>query len=193
MGQFVCGDTVTMSLEEYSELPLVVTEHKSINTGYVFGEVKDNKRKNDNMISRWWFPLDFDGVPADIFDTLVETCKAKFINAVVHTSYSHKKAANDHRYRLIAETSKSMSPDEYPACVTSFINHLVDDVPELVKYKDKIDPCTSVISQFYFGYSCPPEREADARIQYVNNGFPVIPNPNCLTDDRDTNVVPFCP
>ena len=193
MAQFACGDTVTMSLEEYSELPLVVTEYKGVNTGYVFGEVKDNKRKNDNIISRCWFPLDFDGVPEDIFDTLVETCEAKFINAVVHTSYSHKKTEHDRRYRLIAETCRIMTPEEYPACVTNFINHLVDDVPKLVKYKDKIDPCTSVISQFYFGYSCPPEREADARIQYISNGFPVIPNPNCFSDDRTTNVLPFLP
>ena len=105
MSQFACGDTVNMSIREYSELPLVVTEHKGVNIGYVFGEVKDNKRKNDNIISRYWFPLDFDDVSEDIFDTLVETCKAKVINAVVHTSYSHKKAANDHRCRLIAETS----------------------------------------------------------------------------------------
>ena len=101
------------------------------------------------MINRTLFPIDIDDVPNDIFDELVDGLKAESINAVVHTSYRHKLKGN--RYRVIAETSRTMTPEEYTNAVPNFI----EDVPVLKKYKEYIDPCINTKSQYFFSTISP--------------------------------------
>ena len=168
--EFVKGVPVEMTLKELGELPFTITEDKFINSGFVFGEVKDNYRNDKNIINRTLFPIDIDNVPNDIFDELVEGLKAKGINAVVHTSHNHTLKGN--RFRIIAETSRTMTPDELPNAVPNFI----EDVPVLKKYRKYIDPCIKTKSQYFLAPSHPPETEEFARKVYINGGQPYIPD-----------------
>jgi len=175
---FVNGSPVEMTLKEIGELPFITTDNKFSNEGYVFGEVDNNYRNDKNMINRTLFPIDIDDVPNDIFDELVDGLKAESINAVVHTSYRHKLKGN--RYRVIAETSRTMTPEEYTNAVPNFI----EDVPVLKKYKEYIDPCINTKSQYFLAPSHPPETEKFARKEYVNSGTPYIPDTRKRTLDN---------
>lgn len=169
-GEFTRGVPVEMSLKEIGELPFIITGDKFVNSGFVFGEVENNYRNDKNIINRTLFPIDIDSVPNDIFDELIEGLKSQGINAVVHTSHNHKLKGN--RYRVIAETSRTMTPDEFPNAVPNFI----EDIPVLRKYTKYIDLCIKTKSQFFLAPSHPPETEAFARKEYVNNGAPYIPD-----------------
>ena len=177
---FVNGSPVEMTLKEIGELPFITTDNKFSNEGYVFGEVDNNYRNDKNMINRTLFPIDIDDAPNDIFDELVDGLKAKGINAVVHTSYNHKLKGN--RYRVIAETSRTMTPEEYPNALPNFI----EDVPVLKKYKEYIDQCIKVKSQYFLAPSHPPNMERFARKEYMNNGTPYIPD----TQKQVTHNIP---
>ena len=178
--EFARGVPVEMTFKELGELPFKITEDKFNNTGFVFGEVKSNYRNNKNMINRTLFPIDIDNVPNDIFNELVQGFKAQGINAVVHTSHNHKLKGN--RYRVIPETSRTMTPDEYPYGVTN----LIEDVPVLKKYAKYIDPCIDRKSQYFLAPSHPPETEEFARKEYINGGQPYIPD----TLKRTTKDIP---
>jgi len=170
--EFARGVPVEMTMKELGEIPFKITEDKFNNTGFVFGEVEGNYRNNKNMINRTTFTDDLDNVPHDIFDELVEGLKAQGINAVVHTSHNHKVEGKGNRYRVIAETSKTMKPDDYPNAITNFN----DDVPVLKKYAKYIDPCTDRKSQYFLAPSHPPGMEEFARKEYINGGQPYIPD-----------------
>ena len=170
--EFVRGQDIAMSLKEYSELPFKITKNKFDNEGYLFGEAANNYRKDTNMVNRADFPVDLDNVPHDIFDELVQGLKAQGVNAVVHTSFSHKLEGKGNRFRVIAETNRTMTPDEFPNAVLNFI----DDVQVLKKYKEYIDPCTDRKSQFFLAPSHPPGMEKFARKQYINGGAPYVPD-----------------
>ena len=176
--EFVRGKAVEMTLKELGELPFNITEDKFVNSGFVFGEVANNYRNDKNIINRTLFPIDIDNVPHDIFDELVPGLKAKGINAVVHTTYSHKLKGN--RYRVIAETSSTVSPEENSIAVPNFI----EDVPVLKKYAKYIDSCIKTKSQYFLAPSHPPETEKFARKEYVNSGTPYIPDTQKRTVDN---------
>ena len=180
MKYFAKGVPVAMSVKEIGELPFYISEHKGVNTGYLFGEVENNHRNDKNMINKDLLVYDLDDVPGDIFDELVQGLKAQGINAVVHTSFSHKLEGKGNRLRVIAETSRTMTPDEYPTAVDNFI----DDVPVLKKYKQYIDNVSRTKSQFYLAPSHPPGMEQFARKEYINGGTPYIPDIRKRTVDN---------
>ena len=180
MKYFAKGVPVEMTLKEISELPFYISEHKGVNTGYVFGEVENNHRNDKNMINRDLFVIDLDDVPGDVFDELVDGLKTKGINAVVHTSFSHKLEGKGNRLRVIAETSNTMTIPDYPTA----LENMIEDTPVLKKYKEYIDDVSSNKSQFYLAPSHPPGMEEFARKEYVNGGTPYIPDTQKRTTEN---------
>jgi hypothetical protein len=172
MKYFAKGVPVEMTLKEIHELPFYISEHKGVNTGYVFGEVENNHRNDKNMINRDLFVIDLDDVPGDIFDELVQGLKTKGVNAVVHTSFSHKLEGKGSRFRVIMETSNTMTIPDYPTA----LENMIEDTPVLKKYKEYIDDVSSNKSQFYFAPSHPTGMEEFARKEYINGGMPLIPD-----------------
>ncbi len=182
MKYFARGVPVAMTMKEIGELPFYISEHKGVNTGYVFGEVENNHRNDKNMINRDLGVIDLDDVPGDIFDELVQGLKTKGVNAVVHTSFSHKLEGKGSRFRVIMETSNTMTIPDYPTA----LENMIEDTPVLKKYKKYIDDVSSNKSQFYLAPSHPPGMEEFARKEYINGGMPLIPN----TLKRTTEDIP---
>ena len=182
MKYFAKGIPVEMTLKEIHELPFYISEHKGVNTGYVFGEVENNHRNDKNMINRDLFVIDLDDVPGNIFDELVQGLKAKGVNAVVHTSFSNMLEGKGNRLRVIAETSNTMKIPDYPTA----LENMIEDTPVLKKYKEYIDDVSSNKSQFYLAPSHPPGMEEFAKKEYINGGMPFFPD----TLKRTTEDIP---
>ncbi len=78
--------------------------------GFVAGELKDGRRKKENVISRSALTLDLDYAAPDVIDQV-----EMFSNMLCYWYSTHKHTPEKPRLRLIIPLTRNVTPDEYIA------------------------------------------------------------------------------
>jgi hypothetical protein len=140
----------------------VVTEKiRATSTGY-YSLKAPHERKDANVITKHCLVYDLDHTTLN-FDEIVE--KLSGYEALVTTTYSHNPESGQNKYRVIINTDRNVSPDEYQNLFNGFIKKnlfLLGQVDSAVKDK----------SRLFLDWSCPPERRQFARKEVIN-GQPI--------------------
>ena len=152
------GSAWNPSLEVLLTPTLQVVDNKDDATSTFYGKLKDNYRNNVNIEDKKGILFDFDKSPFPLIDLLMEAFEG--YQAVIHTTYSHDPKHNKYCYRVFVNTSVPIKPEDYE---NVFLN-LVDNNRILSELRDKgiLDISAKDKGRFFYDWSCPPSREADA-------------------------------
>jgi hypothetical protein len=133
---------------------LQVVREKTHATSIGFYRLKEPyERKDINVISMHGVKFDLDHTTL-LFDQLVEGLSP--YEALIHTTHSHNPENGQNKYRVIINTDRDVSPDEYENLFNGFLKKntfLLGQVDTAVKDK----------SRLFFCHSCPPDRIKFAR------------------------------
>lgn len=112
-----------------------ISENDKYDSGlYLFAEMKDTYRKNENIINRTALVLDYDDLTAEM-DILCKFKETLQFSYVVHSSYNH--TSDKPRVRLIIPLNKPIEPKYYKPAI-----ELIERVVGV-----KCDPHSYTISQ----------------------------------------------
>ena len=165
------GSAWNPSLEVLLTPTLQVVDNKDDATSTFYGKLKDNYRNNVNIEDKKGILFDFDKSPFPLIDLLMEAFEG--YQAVIHTTYSHDPKHNKYCYRVFVNTSVPIKPEDYE---NVFLN-LVDNNRILSELRDKgiLDISAKDKGRFFYDFSCPPDREADAYCHSLR-GVPYVPD-----------------
>lgn len=105
----------TESVEEYPKLPKTERDRIKDKGGFVGGQLRDNRRKRENVICRSMLTLDCDHADTDFIAHFVSGCTSA---ACLYTTHGHKPEAP--RVRIIVPMIRDITPDEYVAIARYF-------------------------------------------------------------------------
>ncbi len=100
----------TESVEEYPKLAKAERDRIKDKGGFVGGQLRDNRRKRENVVCRSMLTLDCDHADVDFIDRFFSGCK--YI-ACLYTTHGHTPEAP--RVRIIVPITRDITPDEYVA------------------------------------------------------------------------------
>jgi hypothetical protein len=165
------GSAWNPSLEVLLTPTLQVVDNKDNATSTFYGKLKDNYRNNVNIEDKKGILFDFDKSPFPLIDLLMEAFEG--YQAVIHTTYSHDPKHEKYCYRVFVNTSVPIKPEDYE---NVFLN-LVDSNRILSELRDKgiLDISAKDKGRFFYDWSCPPSREADAYCHSLR-GVPYVPD-----------------
>ena len=165
------GSAWNPSLEVLLTPTLQVVDNKDDATSTFYGKLKDNYRNNVNIEDKKGILFDFDKSPFPLIDLLMEAFE--WSQAVIHTTYSHDPKHEKYCYRVFVNTSIPIKPEDYE---NVFLN-LVDSNRILSELRDKgiLDISAKDKGRFFYDFSCPPDREADAYCHSLR-GVPYVPD-----------------
>lgn len=105
----------TESVEEYPKLPKAERDRIKDKGGFVGGQLRDNRRKRENVACRSMLTLDCDHAEYGFIDNFTATCNH---TACLYTTHGHTPEAP--RARIIVPLSRDVTPDEYVAITRYF-------------------------------------------------------------------------
>ncbi len=138
----------TETLDEYLKLPKAQQDEKKDVGGFVAGELKNNKRKNSNILSRDLITLDLDNIEPGKTEDVLKRVSGLNVAYVVYSTRKH--AAYKPRLRVIIPTARTMTPDEYEPAARK--------VASLIGL-DLCDPTTFEVCRLMFWPSCSSDSE----------------------------------
>ena len=100
----------TESVEEYQKLPKTERDRIKDKGGFVGGQLRDNRRKRENVACRSMLALDCDHADAGFIDRFVTGCRYA---ACLYTTHGHTPKAP--RVRIIVPLTRDVTPDEFTA------------------------------------------------------------------------------
>lgn len=100
----------TETVEEYPKLSKADRDRAKDRGGFVGGQLKDNRRKRENVVSRSMLTLDADHAEKDFIDRFVRDCK---YTAALYTTHGH--TTEKPRVRIIVPLLRDVTPDEFTA------------------------------------------------------------------------------
>ena len=100
----------TESVEEYQKLPKAERDRIKDKGGFVGGQLRDNRRKRENVACRSMLTLDCDHADIDFIVRFISGCKHA---ACLYTTHGHTPEAP--RVRVIVPMSRDVTPDEFVA------------------------------------------------------------------------------
>ena len=100
----------TESVEEYQKLPKAERDRIKDKGGFVGGQLRDNRRKRENVASRSMLTLDCDHADVDFVARFISGCKYA---ACLYTTHGHTPEAP--RVRVIVPMTRDVTPDEFVA------------------------------------------------------------------------------
>ena len=100
----------TESVEEYQKLPKAERDRIKDKGGFVGGQLRDNRRKRENVACRSMLTLDCDHADVDFIARFISGCKYA---ACLYTTHGHTPEAP--RVRVIVPMSRDVTPDEFVA------------------------------------------------------------------------------
>ena len=111
------GQTIrtTESAQEYPKLPKAERDRIKDKGGFVGGQLRDNRRKRENVVCRSMLTLDCDHADTDFIARFVTGCK---YSACLYTTHGHTPEAP--RVRIIVPMTRDITPDEYVAIARYF-------------------------------------------------------------------------
>lgn len=145
--------------------------------GYVFGYLKDGRRKKDTVVYRHAVTLDADN-PIDTFLDAVKKVLARYAY-ILYTTHSSTKEAP--RYRLVIPLSQKTEPEAYEAIA----RRMAQDIS-----MDSFDPTTFEPSRLMYWPSCSKDGEYKA---YIHPGDFINPDDvlKRYDDWRDASTWPM--
>ena len=100
----------TESVEEYQKLPKAERDRIKDKGGFVGGQLRDNRRKRENVTCRSMLTLDCDHADAGFIARFLSGCKHA---ACLYTTHGHTPEAP--RVRVIVPMTRDVTPDEFVA------------------------------------------------------------------------------
>lgn len=100
----------TESVEEYQKMPKAERDRIKDKGGFVGGQLRDNRRKRENVTCRSMLTLDCDHADAGFIARLLSGCKHA---ACLYTTHGHTPEAP--RVRVIVPMTRDVTPDEFVA------------------------------------------------------------------------------
>jgi len=100
----------TESVEEYQKLPKAERDRIKDKGGFVGGQLRDNRRKRENVACRSMLTLDCDHADVDFIARYISGCKYA---ACLYTTHGHTPEAP--RVRVIVPMTRDVTPDEFVA------------------------------------------------------------------------------
>ena len=155
---------ITWSQLVDTSLQLVNEKTRATSTG--FYKLKEPyERKDANVVSKHCLIYDLDHTTLN-FDGLVESLAP--YEALITTTYSHNPENGQNKYRVIINTDRDVSPDEYQSLFNGFIK-------KNLFLLGQVDPAVKDKSRLFLDWSCPPERQKFARKKEIK-GKPINVN-----------------
>jgi predicted P-loop ATPase len=100
----------TESVEEYPKIPKAERDRIKDKGGFVAGQLKNNRRRRENVVSRSMLAFDADRADVEFLTSFETTCP---YTACLYTTHSHTPEAP--RVRILVPLARDVSPDEYMA------------------------------------------------------------------------------
>lgn len=100
----------TETVEEYPKLSKAERDRIKDKGGFVGGQLRDNRRKRENVVCRSMLTLDCDLAKPEFITQYITICNHA---ACLYTTHSHTPEAP--RCRIIIPLTRNVSPDEYTA------------------------------------------------------------------------------
>jgi hypothetical protein len=100
----------TETVEEYPKLSKAERDRIKDKGGFVGGQLRDNRRKRENVAYRSMLTLDCDLAKPEFITQYISRCNHA---ACLYTTHSHTPEAP--RCRIIIPLTRNVSPDEYTA------------------------------------------------------------------------------
>lgn len=100
----------TESVEEYQKMPKAERDRIKDKGGFVGGQLRDNRRKRENVTCRSMLTLDCDHADTGFIARLLSGCKHA---ACLYTTHGHTPEAP--RVRVIVPMTRDVTPDEFVA------------------------------------------------------------------------------
>lgn len=100
----------TETVEEYPKLSKAERDRIKDKGGFVGGQLRDNRRKRENVVCRSMLTLDCDLAKPEFITQYITICNH---TACLYTTHSHTPEAP--RCRIIIPLTRDVSPDEYTA------------------------------------------------------------------------------
>ena len=105
----------TESVEEYTKLPKAERDRIKDKGGFVGGQLRDNRRKRENVVCRSMLTLDMDHAEPGFIERFVLDCKYA---AGLYTTHGHTPEAP--RIRMLVPLTRDISSDEHVALARYF-------------------------------------------------------------------------
>jgi putative DNA primase/helicase len=100
----------TETVEEYPKLSKVDRDRAKDRGGFVGGQLKDNRRKRENVVCRSMLTHDADHADKDFIEKFTSGCKYA---AALYTTHGH--TPENPRVRIIVPFTRDVTPDEFTA------------------------------------------------------------------------------
>ena len=126
------SDTIrtTESVEEYPKLSKTERDRTKDKGGFVGGQLKDNRRKREAVVSRSMLTLDADHATQELLESFEKTCANA---ACLYTTHSH--TPENPRIRIIVPLARDVTSDEYTAIARYFTDALGIDQFDECSYR----------------------------------------------------------
>ena len=135
----------TESVEEYPKLVKSERDRIKDKGGFVGGQIRDHRRKRENVVCRSMLTLDCDHAAIDFIDHFTSDCH---YTACLYTTHGHTPEAP--RVRIIVPLSRDVTPDEYVAIARFFADEW--DI-------DQFDECSYQPNQLMYWPTTPANGE----------------------------------
>ena len=150
--------------------------------GFVAGELKDNRRKAENVLNRYLVTLDADNIGSGETQKILNLVDGLGCSYVIYSTRKH--AEYKPRLRIIIPTDRVISTEEYEPIarkIASFIGMEIMDRSTFEPSRLMYWPSCSKDSEFVFKYADKPFASCDGLLAlYKNwkdtNEWPKVPN-----------------
>jgi hypothetical protein len=158
------GKPQTISWDQLAISPLQIVDIKenATSTGFYKLKAPEHYRKKENVISKHCLILDLDHTSLT-FDEIAD--KLKCYEATVTTTWSHDPENGKNKYRVIINTDRDLTVEEYPKLLRGFLE-------KESFLKDQVDTVVKDAARLFFDYSIPSVRKHLARKE-VLYGVPI--------------------
>jgi hypothetical protein len=158
------GKPQTISWDQLAISPLQIVDIKenATSTGFYKLKAPEHYRKKENVISKHCLVLDLDQTSLT-FDEITD--KLKQYKTIVTTTWSHDPANGKNKYRVIIDTDRDLTVEEYPKLLRGFLE-------KESFLKGQVDEVVKDAARLFFDYSIPSAREHLARKEILH-GAPI--------------------
>lgn len=150
------------TLQEYLKMPKREQDDLKDVGGFVAGELKNNRRKASNVLSRDIITLDLDNIPAGGTENVLKRLEGLGCAYATYSTRKHDPGAP--RLRVLAPLSRTVTADEYEPLarkLASIIGMSLADPTTFEASRLMYWPSVSADSQYVFQHADKPFLDAD--------------------------------
>ncbi|MGG4180812.1 virulence-associated E family protein [Virgibacillus pantothenticus] len=158
------------TLEEYLKLPKRQQDDLKDVGGFVAGELKNNRRKASNVLSRDVITLDLDNIPAGGTDDIIRRLEGLGCAFAAYSTRKHEPGKP--RLRVLAPLNRTVTADEYEPLarkLASIIGMSFADPTTFEASRLMYWPSCSADSQYVYRYADKPFVDADGLLNMYSD------------------------